>query len=1242
MPINAVCPECKTRFRLQDAMVGRLMRCTNCQEMFTVHDAGPDGAAAPTATEKAPLTDNPPRTRTDAPAVVSRSGNVSDFVQVIRDVAPVQPARPAPPPASPPPASPPAKRREAPWGDKGIKPPSDDDFPWNNPAQPKAKPVPKEVAWSPEVAPPAPPPPPVDLEPLVDVEEFPEDEYRDDEPTYRERPQVESDRLPVHSRKARRKLILLAMLAFIVVSLGSGGYFLVRYINDAPERLMKAGKDEYDKRNWDQARRLFDTLVKDHEKHELVPEAKFLAELSQLRQATTNMMSKADPQPGLNEWKKVMANPTLEQFGAQGKFAVDLWEAGTKLEEDVLAKGNEVFNADNPEESEKWLTEAGELDKAVDRFRDPSVPKPTGASQGMADLRSKIEGARARLARLAELDQFAGHGNDEDIAAFEREARRRGLDKDPLVVAKVEDMHRRIEAKAGYAREPNPIQPTPMPDDGLTSLLFAPRFDQALPRQITWAPTVFFCQARGVLYALDEDGGRVRWAARTGLDTDIMPVRVPASDRNPEMVLVASNTGNQFGLTARGARDGRPLWHQSLAVPCQGPPALVGPNAYVALADATGTVLEISLGTGEIVGRINLGRPLGPVIVGRPGTGLLYIPADARAVYVFDVHRFDPNGVRLEPTLLGVMNTGHPRGSLRGVPVFSNPYPDDPGPKFLVLGQADGIETMKLRAFRLPEGADGKPTGDVQVKEISIPGWASFPPHCDGEKVAVVTDRGQFGLYGLALAGNTDDNLFAFPAAPPRTGDMRPSRGQVVLSEEKMFWVLSNGELRKFRFGINQTEGVRLVPSSDPIPAGEPLQDPQVNVRGDTFVVVTQDGMTCRATAVDSRTGEVRWRRELGLTVKGDPVQIGPAVVLMDQAGGFYKIEDTGKLTEKSGAAWLIDERWLIAQPARGFTAYTGPIPGPNGSVIGVLNNEAGNVLVRRLEGNTLQERVFPIPIPPAGQPVVSGKFLVLPLADGNLYRLDLTNMKGNPEVGPTWRGERLPTNSVCYMVPLNEDELYATDGHRTVVRWQWDSRTKRFNTHGKVKLPDRPAAMPVVLPGARPRLVVADGQGRLTMVDGDRLTLPAMQSWKPDARNGLPGGPLFEGLRLEKAVDGTDRIAYTAEGRFVWLSPDLEKPDWVGPAAIRYLAGRPVIDGKRLILTDLAGVIRVVDMATGKETGNEFRLSGSHAFASAAVPVGGSRVLVPLADGTLVLGELKQRAKEEPKKAEPNKGPAG
>jgi hypothetical protein len=127
-----------------------------------------------------------------------------------------------------------------------------------------------------------------------------------------------------------------------------------------------------------------------------------------------------------------------------------------------------------------------------------------------------------------------------------------------------------------------------------------------------------------------------------------------------------------------------------------------------------------------------------------------------------------------------------------------------------------------------------------------------------------------------------------------------------------------------------------------------------------------------------------------------------------------------------------------------------------------------------------------------------------------------------------------------------------------------------------------------------------------------------------------------MDGLVLEKAPDGSPRIAYVVHGQFVWLSPDADSAQWVGPAPLKNLAGRPVIDGKRLILTDWAGVVRVADLTTGQETGDEFRLAGSHAFAAAAVPVGPIHVLVPLADGTVVLGELKPRPKEEPKKEEP------
>jgi outer membrane protein assembly factor BamB len=623
----------------------------------------------------------------------------------------------------------------------------------------------------------------------------------------------------------------------------------------------------------------------------------------------------------------------------------------------------------------------------------------------------------------------------------------------------------------------------------------------------------------------------------------------------------------------------------------------------------------------------------------RAGTGHLYVPADSRAVYVFDVNRRgpEPEFKKLEPVLLGVLTTGHPPGNLRGVPVFSNPDPSEPGPKFFVLGQAAGFDRMKLRTFRLPDETDAKPDASNSY-EIALPGWASFPPYCDGEKLAIVTDRGEFGLYGLALDQNNDDMLFSFQTPAPKASDQRPSRGQVVLAEEGAFWIIAAGQLRHFRFGINMAQGVRAIPHGDPVPVGEPLHAPQVNARGDTFVVVTQDGMTCRATAVDAVTGEVRWRRELGVITKGDPLRIGDAVVVLDQGGGFYRVE-TKPLLDKSGAAWLLDEKWLLSQPARGFTAYTGLIPGPDGSAFALMvgdGEQAGKLLIRKYSDadKKVNDSSVPAAALPAGQPVVFGKFFVIPLANGNLYRIPLDG--GNAlQQGPTWRGDRLPGSVSCYLAPINDEELYASDGARNIARWYWSSTNQGFEMRGRLQLTERPGATPIVVPGVPPRLVVADSRGNLTMWDGDKLAPPVMRSWRTD-KNNLPAARVADGLRLMANADSTQQIVYSAGGRLVVLPPDRDKPKWISPGPVKAIEGRPVFDGDRVILTDRSGLVRVLDAKTGQATGDDFQLVGSHAFAAAAVPVGNNRFLVPLADGTLVLGELKPRPTEEPKEKGP------
>ena len=48
-----------------------------------------------------------------------------------------------------------------------------------------------------------------------------------------------------------------------------------------------------------------------------------------------------------------------------------------------------------------------------------------------------------------------------------------------------------------------------------------------------------------------------------------------------------------------------------------------------------------------------------------------------------------------------VIATGHPSGTLRTPPVVIGPEGDTPGERWLILSQADGPTTMKLRAFPL-------------------------------------------------------------------------------------------------------------------------------------------------------------------------------------------------------------------------------------------------------------------------------------------------------------------------------------------------------------------------------------------------------------------------------------------------------------------------------------------------------------------------------------------------------------
>ena len=130
---------------------------------------------------------------------------------------------------------------------------------------------------------------------------------------------------------------------------------------------------------------------------------------------------------------------------------------------------------------------------------------------------------------------------------------------------------------------------------------------------------------------------------------------------------------------------------------------------------------------------------------------------------------------------------------------------------------------------------------------------------------------------------------------------------------------------------------------------------------------------------------------------------------------------------KKAGVAWLVDERWLVAQPARGFTAVTGLIAGPerNGPcVLATRTRRKAQTACSQIDRAMSLKIVSFLPGPPlAGPPIVSGNFLILPLATARSRRLSITELAAEPEPGPSWRADRLPA-STCFLAPINDDEL--------------------------------------------------------------------------------------------------------------------------------------------------------------------------------------------------------------------------
>jgi hypothetical protein len=518
-------------------------------------------------------------------------------------------------------------------------------------------------------------------------------------------------------------------------------------------------------------------------------------------------------------------------------------------------------------------------------------------------------------------------------------------------------------------------------------------------------------------------------------------------------------------------------------------------------------------------------------------------------------------------------------------------------------------------------GPGGAPVEEPTPRpaEVSVPGWSWFPPRTNGERVVLATDAGAFLAFGVNQIGNTDRPLFALPAPKPAGEVGEVTRSQVVAVEEDAYWVILAGRLVRLRTAVDPARGLHILPQGPGRVVGEPVNRAQVLPAQGLGVVVVQAGGSPAAQALgfDLQTGQVRWERRLGVAPAGAPVAAagGPCVVA-DEDGGVYAVPATAPVSRGAiGAAAQV-----LAPPFAGLAGHalvTGSADGRTAWVLAPEADKTGRRLRVRCvrDGQLTIDSLVPLPDQLAGTPVALGDAVLLPAANGYVYRF--ARGDAQLQVGPLWRGES-GGEAVCYLSATGDDEFLASDGGRKFLRWRWPSAAGKpeklggpWETRAKIAL-----APVAVRTGGGLRLAAADAAGMVYLFDAEKPDAP-LRRWHGGEPGPIPAGTPTERIAVVSA-GGRPLLVYGVDHRhLVALDPEQAKPAWLAaqlvPAEAGQLAGWTATDS-RVIATAQSGRVLVLNSATGAALGT---VAPRNAVAAApVVAVGPDRGLMMLADG--------------------------
>jgi hypothetical protein len=1013
-----------------------------------------------------------------------------------------------------------------------------------------------------------------------------------------------------------RKFVVVGLLLGIIGLGIFGGYRTLLYVQESSNRLYASAQKSYEEKKTGQAIKAFEQFIAENPTDPRLAEANFYLEISRVRESVYSVANITDPSSStekMDGFLKSIESPEMKPFIAPERFGRDVWETLQKLAEDIVSKSKTTFNADTPEESERWL---GKLDPLIDkmiRFRPKAVEPETVLSQ-QQEVLSKVAQAKARLMALQELASLLESPTPQQYEAARQKAQAAGLSSDPKAMALFTKADSQFREQIRFVANPKPLPQVAPQEDKVSTLIFTPRIDPAgkvnVKVESNRPSPPFFAISHGLLHALDANDGSLKWALRIGIDSDLTPILIPGRPGQPERILLSVDDQKSGRLELREAHTGKRLWTHSLERFSIGAPVVFNQRIFLATREPStvpagapvevGRIEVISLETGDLEGSLITGRPLatgGSLQVQRSRIAFV---AQSRQVILIDAGTLQPDGRFSVPKLAQVIETNHPADSVVD-PLLIVGNEGESAVTVLLLPIRESLTQSILQAWRI-EGEAAKLS-----RQISFDGWIQTPWQTDGEKLLIATDRGERQLLGLQL--NAESNMI-FPILKWSVGNdaRQPVRGGAILQSDRTFWSMAGPMLSFEELGFTTREGFKRQPRGIAQSLGNLLQEPVLDPQTGNLLLVTQEPNSgqIQASCVQSGGNEILWQRQLGLPGCLALIPSTSETILIDRTAGIHRLPNVSGMPAES--SWQATDTTLVSPGLTRLEATPKLLQLQQDDYLLVASERSnrGSILqtIRiNASGISAAKRTI-LPSAWLGSAAIQGERLIVPLQNGSLVRVAF-NENRPLESGPLWT-DKPGFGRSCSIQSIDSERIMVTEASQISV-WKWAIDQTFFEVVQRIPLFEPLASPPLLqsMPTGH-RFWLAEANGNVRWFDLQQPQQP-LKIWQ------LGPQPVLDPL-----INSKDVLAIINQSEVIRLNADLAEPMFRFGQSDQPILGIHQTPSE-LFITLKKGVVKIIDAATGaiKE---EIALPATAIPSSPIQPLNAKQLFAPLEDGTVVV----------------------